>query len=143
MTDSEWTTDRRPDVTGRTIVVAGATAASACPPRGNSLGAAPHVVLAVRDETKGRRAVAEISLRARPRLELRRLDLADLDSVTAFTAGMQDSALQVDVLINNAGVMGPPHTRNRDGQELQFLPIPVPCVGRPHHTGVVDQNVHL
>ena len=144
MTDSKWTADSIPDLTGRTIVVTGANSGLGLATTRELARHGAHVVLAVRDETKGRRAVAEISA-AQPgaRLELRRLDLADLDSVTAFAAGMQDSALQVDVLINNAGVMGPPHTRNRDGQELQFLPIPVPCVGRPHHTGVVDQNVHL
>lgn len=121
MTDSKWTADSIPDLTGRTIVVTGANSGLGLATTRELARHGAHVVLAVRDETKGRRAVAEIST-AQPgaRLELRRLDLADLDSVTAFAAGMQDSALQVDVLINNAGVMGPPHTRNRDGQELQF-----------------------
>jgi NAD(P)-dependent dehydrogenase (short-subunit alcohol dehydrogenase family) len=44
------------------------------------------------------------------RLEVRRLDLADLDSVKAFAAGVHDSGLAVDVLVNNAGVMAPPRT---------------------------------
>jgi NAD(P)-dependent dehydrogenase (short-subunit alcohol dehydrogenase family) len=33
---------------------------------------------------------------------------------------MHDCGLGVDRLINNAGVMGPPRTLNRQGQEVQF-----------------------
>jgi NAD(P)-dependent dehydrogenase (short-subunit alcohol dehydrogenase family) len=67
-----------------------------------------HVVLAVRDEDKGRRAAAAISdVQPGARLEVRRLDLVDLDSVR-FAAGMHDRGTGVDVLVNNAGVMAPP-----------------------------------
>ncbi|MFB4278520.1 oxidoreductase [Nonomuraea sp. MTCD27] len=51
------------------------------------------------------------------RVEVRRLDLADLSSVRAFAAGFTEP---VDVLINNAGVMIPPFSRTADGFELQF-----------------------
>ncbi len=101
------------DQTGRTFVITGANsgigraAAAAIASRG------ARVVLAVRDERKGRDAAASMS----GDVEVRPLDLADLASVRAFA---QDLAEPVDVLINNAGVMVPPLTRTADGFELQF-----------------------
>ncbi|MFD9075233.1 oxidoreductase, partial [Streptomyces lasiicapitis] len=70
-------------------------------------------VLAVRDPDKGHRAAAAMT----GHIEVRRLDLADLASVRAFT---EDFTEPVDVLINNAGVMIPPHSRTAEGFELQF-----------------------
>ncbi len=48
--------------------------------------------------------------------EVRHLDLADLGSVRAFADGVG----QIDVLINNAGVMATPLARTVDGFELQI-----------------------
>jgi NAD(P)-dependent dehydrogenase (short-subunit alcohol dehydrogenase family) len=49
--------------------------------------------------------------------EVRELDLASLASVREFTAAWEG---EIDLLINNAGVMVPPLTRTADGFELQF-----------------------
>jgi NAD(P)-dependent dehydrogenase (short-subunit alcohol dehydrogenase family) len=49
--------------------------------------------------------------------EVRRLDLASLVSVREFAAGWEG---EIDLLINNAGVMAPPLTRTAEGFELQF-----------------------
>jgi NAD(P)-dependent dehydrogenase (short-subunit alcohol dehydrogenase family) len=49
--------------------------------------------------------------------EVRRLDLASLDSVRGFAEAWQG---EISLLINNAGVMIPPLTRTADGFELQF-----------------------
>lgn len=72
-----------------------------------------HVVLAVRDLEKGRRAAAQME----GSTEVRQLDLASLASVRAFAAGWDRP---VDMLINNAGVMVPPPSRTADGFELQL-----------------------
>src|SRR5581483_6666758 len=50
-------------------------------------------------------------------LEVRPLDLADLESVSAFAAQAED---KVDLLVNNAGVMAPPRRQTKDGFESQF-----------------------
>jgi NAD(P)-dependent dehydrogenase (short-subunit alcohol dehydrogenase family) len=101
------------ELAGLTYVITGA---------GNGLGLATaraltdrggHVVLAVRDERKGREAQAGLTGGTS---EVRRIDLADLDSVRAFADGLE----RVDVLINNAGVMAPPRTLSAQGHELQF-----------------------
>jgi NAD(P)-dependent dehydrogenase (short-subunit alcohol dehydrogenase family) len=49
-----------------------------------------------------------------------KLDLADLDSVTAFAARVLDQFNDLNLLINNAGVMATPYGRTREGFELQF-----------------------
>lgn len=75
------------------------------------------VIMAVRNMEKGEAAVEEL-LAEQPdsRFELRQLDLADLESVRKFASGVD----RVDVLVNNAGVMMPPHTLTEQGYELQF-----------------------
>ena len=49
--------------------------------------------------------------------EVRALDLASLDSVREFAAAWDG---EIDLLINNAGVMIPPLSRTAEGFELQF-----------------------
>lgn len=61
------------------------------------------VILAVRDEAKGRAAAGEVGAPA-DRLEARRLDVADDASVAEFARGLDADDRSVDVLVNNAGV---------------------------------------
>ncbi|WP_236030050.1 oxidoreductase [Paractinoplanes lichenicola] len=72
-----------------------------------------HVIMGVRDGNKGREARARLTGGSS---EVRVVDLADLDSVRAFADGIE----RVDVLINNAGVMGLPRTLSAQGFEMQF-----------------------
>jgi NAD(P)-dependent dehydrogenase (short-subunit alcohol dehydrogenase family) len=68
-----------------------------------ALAAAGHsVVIACRSLPKADRAAAEMG----GDVEVRHLDLADLASVRRFA----DSVAAIDVLVNNAGVMGLPLT---------------------------------
>jgi NAD(P)-dependent dehydrogenase (short-subunit alcohol dehydrogenase family) len=67
----------------------------------------------VRDTEKGRAAAATMP----GQTEVRRLDLASLDSIHEFATAWEGD---LDLLINNAGVMVPPLTRTAEGFELQF-----------------------
>src|SRR5204862_1930533 len=71
------------------------------------------VTLAVRDTAKGERAAGEMQ----GTVDVRSLDLADLSSVHAF-ADAWDGDL--DILINNAGVMAVPKSQTKDGFEMQI-----------------------
>jgi NAD(P)-dependent dehydrogenase (short-subunit alcohol dehydrogenase family) len=71
-----------------------------------------HVVLAVRNVGKGERVAATLG----GTVEVRRLDVADLSTVREFADGVGP----VDVLVNNAGVMGLPYARTVDGFESQM-----------------------
>ena len=111
-----------PDQTGRRVVITGANSGTG-KEAAKRLGAAgAHVIMAVRTPAKGEQAKAEI-LAAHPhaRLEIRRIDLADLASVRAFADGLAADGVPVDLLLNNAGVMMPPtRMTTADGFELQF-----------------------
>jgi NAD(P)-dependent dehydrogenase (short-subunit alcohol dehydrogenase family) len=120
-THASWTTADIPDQTGRTFVITGANSGLG---REATQALAAHgaqVIMAVRNESKGQRARDEL-LEAQPGadLQVRTLDLADLDSVRAFADGLHADAQAVHVLINNAGVMMPPRSLSPQGQEIQF-----------------------
>ena len=113
MAASRWTSTDLPDLSGRTIVVTGASSGLGLETTRALAGAGAHVVLAVRDPGKGRRVAAGIN----GRTEIRALDLADLASVHAFADGWRGA---LDVLINNAGIMAVPEGTTADGFELQI-----------------------
>ncbi len=111
-----------PDQTGRLAVVTGSNSGTGKEAALRLAGAGAHVILAVRTPAKGERARDEI-LAAHPdaRLEVRRIDLADLGSVRDFADGLLADGTPLDLLINNAGVMAPPtRMTTADGFELQF-----------------------
>jgi NAD(P)-dependent dehydrogenase (short-subunit alcohol dehydrogenase family) len=106
-------TTQIPDMTGRSVVVTGANSGIGRAAASALAGAGARVVLAVRDAEKGRAAAATMP----GETEVRRLDLASLASVREFATAWEGD---IDLLINNAGVMVPPLTRTADGFELQF-----------------------
>ncbi|MEU6944614.1 oxidoreductase [Streptomyces sp. NPDC046316] len=116
-----WTAERIPDRTGQVHVVTGANSGLGLATSRALAHRGGHVILAVRDEARGRRAAAEITAgHPGARLDVRRLDLADLDSVRAFAERLHAEHARVDLLVNNAGVMAPPRTLSAQGHELQF-----------------------
>jgi NAD(P)-dependent dehydrogenase (short-subunit alcohol dehydrogenase family) len=121
MSENRWTAARIPDQTGRTTLVTGANSGLGLATARQLARHGAHVIMAVRDEAKGRRAAAEIgAVQPGARVEVRHLDLADLDSVRAFADKARADGVQVDVLVNNAGVMMPPRSLSPQGHELQF-----------------------
>jgi NAD(P)-dependent dehydrogenase (short-subunit alcohol dehydrogenase family) len=109
----KWTADDISAQDGRTFVITGANSGIGLE-AARALGAAgAHVVVACRDTSKGEHAVADLV----GDFDVRRLDLADLASVRAFAAELDGD---VDVLIDNAGVMAVPRAKTADGFELQL-----------------------
>ncbi|MEO2077613.1 MAG: oxidoreductase [Bacillus sp. (in: firmicutes)] len=79
------------------------------------------VVLAVRNEEKGKVAVESIFKEIpHAKVVVMRLDLADLTSVRDFVEEFKKRYDSLHILINNAGVMVPPYGLTKDGFELQF-----------------------
>jgi NAD(P)-dependent dehydrogenase (short-subunit alcohol dehydrogenase family) len=107
-----WTADQLPDMTGTTVMITGAGGGIGLVTTRELARRGAHVVLAVRDVDKARRAVAGMP----GHLDVRRLDVSDLDSVRAFAQSYTDD---IDVLINNAGVMDIPAARTPQGLDLQ------------------------
>jgi NAD(P)-dependent dehydrogenase (short-subunit alcohol dehydrogenase family) len=111
-----WTSQDIPDQTGRTFVVTGANSGLGAETSRALAAAGARVVLACRDVAKGEKVAAELG----DRVQVRRLDLADLDSVREFVEGLAESHEVIDVLINNAGVMAVPLRRTANGFEMQI-----------------------
>ena len=134
-----------PPQDGRRFVVTGANSGIGFETAKALAGRGAHVVLAVRNPDKGEAAAAQME----GSVEVRTLDVSDLSSVRAFAADIG----RVDVLVNNAGILGVPQGESPDGFELHFatnhlghfalanllLPRPGPCRGcgppgpRGHH----------
>ena len=110
---STWTPADIADQTGRTFVITGANSGIGLSAAKALAAKGAHVVLAVRNTAKGEEAAAQID----GSTEVRRLDLADLASVRAFA---EETTADVDVLINNAGVMNVPLAHTADGFEMQI-----------------------
>jgi NAD(P)-dependent dehydrogenase (short-subunit alcohol dehydrogenase family) len=113
VTSTRWTAQDLPSQAGRVFIVTGANSGIGLQAAQALVGAGARVVLAVRDLAKGEVAAELLG----GDHEVRRLDLADLSSVREFADGWQG---EVDVLINNAGVMAAPERRTADGFELQI-----------------------
>ncbi|MGX1123154.1 NAD(P)-dependent dehydrogenase (short-subunit alcohol dehydrogenase family) [Streptomyces ambofaciens] len=112
-----WNTDRIPDQHGRIAVVTGANSGLGLVTATELARKGARVVFAVRDTAAG----AEAARKVGGDTEVRELDLASLDSVRAFAAGLVSDHPVVDLLVNNAGVvlLGPRRI-SADGFELQF-----------------------
>jgi len=107
---TRWTAANVPDQHGRTVIVTGANSGLGAEATRVLAEAGAKVVMACRDPAKTQVVADAID----GNTEVRRLDLADLSSVRAFADGLDGD---VDVLINNAGVMGVQKGTTADGFE--------------------------
>src|SRR5271165_6847607 len=120
-TAGPWTARDVGDQSGRIAVITGANSGLGFETARVLAEHGATVVLAGRDP--GRTSAAAERLRsASPaaQLETAELDLASLESVRKAAADLTARFPQLDLLINNAGVMMPPAGLTKDGFELQF-----------------------
>ncbi|MDQ3628707.1 MAG: oxidoreductase [Actinomycetota bacterium] len=108
-----WTISDLPSLAGRIAVVTGANSGLGLVTARELARAGARVVLAVRDVERGRSAAATME----GEHDVRRLDLADLSSVRAFAKSWEGD---LDLLVNNAGVMAIPLQRTAEGFEMQL-----------------------
>jgi NAD(P)-dependent dehydrogenase (short-subunit alcohol dehydrogenase family) len=109
------------DLSGRTVVVTGATAGIGRETARALAAAGASVVITARSDEKGAATVAGMRERV-PGADVSYevLELGSLDSVRAFTDRFTATHDRLDVLIGNAGIMAVPFGRTDDGFELQF-----------------------
>ncbi len=116
-----WSEALIPDQRGRIAIVTGANGGIGYETARALAAKGARVVLACRDEAKGRDA--ERRLRAAlPSADVRfePLDLGSLASVRAFADAYRATSQRLDLLCNNAGVMMTPRGRTADGFETQI-----------------------
>ena len=116
-----WSSADIPDQTGRTAVVTGANGGLGLETSRALAAAGAHVVMAARNQEKAAAAVDDIRRTvADPSLEVVALDLGSQGSVREAAEQILVAHDRVDLLINNAGVMGIPERRTVDGFEMQL-----------------------
>ncbi|KDE60421.1 short-chain dehydrogenase [Halostagnicola sp. A56] len=127
-----WTAADVPDQSGRTIVVTGANSGIGFEATRVLADRGATVVMACRSVDRGESAAAEIRTENGPDIEgdlvVAELDLADLESVRSFPERFDEavdpdggsSEVELDVLVNNAGVMAIPRRETSQGFEMQF-----------------------
>ncbi|MGA2932006.1 MAG: SDR family NAD(P)-dependent oxidoreductase, partial [Acidimicrobiales bacterium] len=105
-----WSTDDIGDLTGHVTLVTGANSGIGYQTARALADHGAHVILACRDQEKARRARDKLESELdRSSLELLELDLADLVSVRRAADAVLSRHARLDVLVNNAGVMGTPY----------------------------------
>jgi NAD(P)-dependent dehydrogenase (short-subunit alcohol dehydrogenase family) len=113
------------------------------------------VVIACRDVDKGRAALDEVAAKTGSKdLHVMQLDLASLKSVRAFAAAFIAKFPQLDVLVENAGVLTGKRQLTADGLEMDFgvnhvghfllteLLLPLLKTSAPSRIVVVSSNLH-
>ncbi|WOG85827.1 hypothetical protein DCAR_0105020 [Daucus carota subsp. sativus] len=109
------------DGTGLTAIVTGASSGIGIETARVLALRGVHVVMAVRNTASGKKVKDEI-LKEIPnaKIDVMELDLSSLASVKKFASDYNSSALPLNLLINNAGVMATPFMLSKDNIELQF-----------------------
>ncbi|KNE63200.1 hypothetical protein AMAG_08350 [Allomyces macrogynus ATCC 38327] len=118
-----FSTSDIPDLKGKTFLVTGANKGIGYQ---TALHLAKHharVIFACRNGKKANMAMAKIRETLAPyspQLEFLELDLNSLAQVASAARSFVDKGEQIDVLINNAGIMAVPYRLTQDGIESQF-----------------------
>ncbi len=121
MRKEKWTADNIPNQTGKIVIVTGSSSGIGFEAARVLTNKGAEVIIAVRNKEKGEKAVQKIQdQKSKAKIKLMLIDLADLKSVELFAKSFKEKFTQLDMLINNAGVMMPPYGKTTDGFELQF-----------------------
>lgn len=116
-----WDTADIPDQHGRVAVVTGANGGLGLSTARALAAAGGDVVIAARNQERAAEAMNRIRDGVPDaRLSLVELDLGSLDSVKTAAEQVLATHETIDLLVNNAGVMGIPEGRTADGFEMQF-----------------------
>lgn len=106
---------------GKTVIITGANVGIGKETAMDIARRGARVILACRDLEKAEKAAASIREQTgNGNVLVHKLDLASLESVRAFAKKIQDTETQLDVLVNNAGIMRCPKWKTEEGFEMQF-----------------------
>lgn len=110
------------DMTGKVVVITGATSGIGRAAAGMLLRKGATVAITARHPLKGKKVLAELQRRARHHDQVRlvALDTSKLRSVRACAAELLDTYDRLDVLVNNAGAILSDRRVTEDGFEMTF-----------------------
>jgi NAD(P)-dependent dehydrogenase (short-subunit alcohol dehydrogenase family) len=102
------------DLTGKTAIVTGGYSGIGTETSRALHAAGARVIVPARDLAKARKALEGIAVEIEP------MDLADPASIDAFAEHFLARGVPLHILVNSAGVMAMPLTRDSRGYEMQF-----------------------
>ena len=115
----KWTINDIPDQTNKVVVITGANSGLGFETTKALASKGAMVVMACRNLEKGKDAMSHIKeVYPDASIELRYLDLADLESVSKFATDFNETHTRLDILFNNAGLMAIPFRRTKQGFEM-------------------------
>ncbi|HCC71518.1 MAG TPA: short-chain dehydrogenase [Bacteroidales bacterium] len=117
----KWNIDNIPGQDNKIVIITGANSGIGFQTARILSSKGAKVIMACRNKQKAEKATGKILRRFnKADLEFMHLDLSSLDSVKKFAEEYKAKYKKLDVLINNAGVLGTPYKKTEDGFEWQF-----------------------
>ncbi len=117
----KWTLDNAPDLSGKIMIVTGGNSGLGYESVKAFAMKGAEVILTSRTMEKGEQAKASIMDEVpEATINVMELDLANLESVRSFATTFSKQYKNLDVLLNNAGIMMSPYFKTKDGFEGQF-----------------------
>jgi NAD(P)-dependent dehydrogenase (short-subunit alcohol dehydrogenase family) len=121
MSTQHWTTADMPDFSGKTVIVTGGNSGLGFHAVKAFAAKGARVILACRSLPKGELAKKQIfDHHPKSSITVMELDLTDLKSIHSFAEKIKKNFAQLDVLLNNAGIMMVPYGLTKDGFEKQI-----------------------
>ncbi|XP_029497753.1 retinol dehydrogenase 12-like [Oncorhynchus nerka] len=115
----QWSSSERID--GKTVIITGANAGIGKETAMDLAKRGGRIILACRDLGRAEAAQREIIEKSgNPNIVTRKMDLSDTKSIREFAELINREEKQVNILINNAGIMMCPYSKTADGFEMQF-----------------------
>ena len=106
---------------GKTVVITGCNTGIGYETALDLAGRGARVIMACRNVEKAEDAKKNILKEVSDaELVVKKLDVASLESVRSFAKDINETERQVNILINNAGVMMCPASKTKDGFEMQM-----------------------
>lgn len=121
ISNKKWGIQNIPNQNGKTIIITGASSGLGKEATRVLAHKNATVIMAVRNIKKAEAVASEIRCNfPESKIDVRQLELGSLDSVKSFAKGFISDYTQLDMLINNAGVMACPFSKTEDGFEIQM-----------------------
>ncbi|MDG1658906.1 MAG: oxidoreductase [Crocinitomicaceae bacterium] len=121
MENKKWGIQSINEQKGKTIIITGATSGLGKEATRVLAKKNATVIMAVRNTQKAKIVVSEIRKEyANVKIDIRSLDLDSLDSISSFAKGVLEDYKNLDILINNAGIMMCPYSKTKNGFEIQM-----------------------